>query len=347
MPSDRALLTAHRGTVTATVNGRQVRLGDGDEVYVSDSDRVVVARRSSADLTFRGGAVAVLCAGSTLDIGTLISRPGDRIEPTGALSLVRGRLLVDTRSDTGAFNPLALTVDTSAGAVVNDGAARYTTEPATTDASRGAVTLAGSELTPSGAALTCGDGVSLPLSGTPSASPSVDLTPSPSDSASASSSASASTPPTGGTTTTTTTRPPTPGTSTRTTVPPVDRTPPTIVPGSNVRAMHQQAPAGVPSCGTPIQIAISATVTDASGVAEVWFSYFVSTSVPFSDDYVGMTLLRGAYRGQLGPFPWNSDNFAGGTISVTIYARDRAGNTGQVGIGQITLYKCQPGRTPG
>ena len=119
--------------------------------------------------------------------------------------------------------------------------------------------------------------------------------------------------------------------------PPPDRTPPSIQPGRHVISLAQQNM----GCGSPTTLTISATVADASGVASVWFVYHVATKIPF-DGTVTMSAKPPTWFGTLGPFPFDWSNADGGPITVTIHARDNAGNEGTAVISDITLLKCNP-----
>ncbi|HET8684542.1 MAG TPA: cyclic nucleotide-binding protein, partial [Micromonosporaceae bacterium] len=71
MRADQALLRVSWGGAVAVVDGEQVRLGGRDRVYVSAGDSVRVTDRSRAELVFRGGSTAILCAGSSVGVGPL------------------------------------------------------------------------------------------------------------------------------------------------------------------------------------------------------------------------------------------------------------------------------------
>ena len=78
-------------------------MGPGGKIYVTEGDRVTLRDRSSATLTFRGGAVTVLCAGSGVAVGPLWSEGSRRTRPHGSLRLSDRRVLVDTASRSGSF----------------------------------------------------------------------------------------------------------------------------------------------------------------------------------------------------------------------------------------------------
>ncbi|WJK40379.1 cyclic nucleotide-binding protein [Solwaraspora sp. WMMA2056] len=171
MPADRALLRAERGTVEVhTVTGRVVMLRDGAATYVAAGDRVEVESRSTGELVFRGGAASVLCAGSQAQIGTLTSSGTRPVAPSGELTLDRGRILADTASTSGAFRPLALTIDSGGTIVANRGEAWFAVNAGTVRTSTGEVRRDGVRQRATGEELGCGDGSPIdPPGGTPSA----------------------------------------------------------------------------------------------------------------------------------------------------------------------------------
>ncbi|GIJ47008.1 hypothetical protein Val02_38940 [Virgisporangium aliadipatigenens] len=161
MPSDRVLVQVESGTAEVTVEGAPEGLAAGADRYLGAGDTILTGARSAVRLTFRGGSVAVLCAGTQLAVGELFSPSGHPIQPTGRVNLGKGRMLVDTASGSSAFWPFQLTVQTQAGPVVTQNLARLTVEPTGAQVAVGKVTLAGAPA-PSGPAPTCGDGRSLP-----------------------------------------------------------------------------------------------------------------------------------------------------------------------------------------
>jgi putative peptide zinc metalloprotease protein len=199
MPSDRALLSAERGRLIALVDGKPVVLSKGDQVYVRESDSVRVLTSARGRLTFRGGSAAVLCSGSETGIGPLWSDSVRPVEPAGELELVRGRLLADTASTSGAFEPLRLRVANGGQAITNDGEAWYAVDPGNVTVSNGVVRVGDSLHQATGAELTCGDGQPVfPPGGTPSPSDSPSLVPNPAPNPSPSLSPSPSVSPTPG-----------------------------------------------------------------------------------------------------------------------------------------------------
>jgi len=180
MPTDRALLTADRGRLTAVIDGREVTLGTGQRRYVPASTRIEVADKSTGRLTFQGGSAALLCAGSSTQVGVLATGAGRHRDPHATLTIDNGRLLADTTSTSGAYRPLALTVNRTLGTVTNSGVAWFAADPNTVTVSTGRVFVAGTVSEPTEAKLNCGDGVPVePPAAGPSDSPSAE--PSPSD----------------------------------------------------------------------------------------------------------------------------------------------------------------------
>jgi putative peptide zinc metalloprotease protein len=179
MPTDRALLTSDRGTITATVDGRTVTLAEGDRRYVDEGARIVVPAKATGRLTFQGGSATLFCAGSQAQVGRLYTEAGRRRLPHGALQLENGRLLADTASISGAYQPLALVVSRPSGAVTNSGESWYAVEPNGLLAATGRVYVDGTPSQATGTDLSCGDGVKVePPAGSPSPSPSDEPLPS-------------------------------------------------------------------------------------------------------------------------------------------------------------------------
>jgi len=179
MPTDRALLTSDRGTIIATIDGRTVALAEGDRRYVDEGARIVVPAKATGRLTFKGGSATLFCAGSQAKVGRLYTDAGRQRVPHGALSLEDGRLLADTASTSGAYQPLALAVARPAGVVTNSGASWYAVEPGGLSVATGRVYVGGTPSQPIGTDLSCGDGVKVePPAGSPSPSPSDEPLPS-------------------------------------------------------------------------------------------------------------------------------------------------------------------------
>jgi putative peptide zinc metalloprotease protein len=173
MPTNRAMLTADRGILTAEIDGQRIRLADGARRYVDEGARIEVRENSTGRLTFQGGSAAVLCAGSTTEVGRLWTGAGRTRVPNGTLAVQEGRLLADTTSTSRAYRPLNLVVDRPLGTVTNAGAAWYSVDPATVTVSTGRVSVDGVPSVPTNTALSCGDGIAVePPAAGPSESPS-------------------------------------------------------------------------------------------------------------------------------------------------------------------------------
>jgi len=337
MPGDRALLTVSRGTVGATVAGRPTVLHAGDRVYVGQADQVRVGDRAGARLTFRGGGYTVLCGGSTVDIGELVSAPGVPVAPAGTLSLSRGRLLADTAARTGAFAPLALGLGTASGRVASTGPARYAVSGDSVQVASGTVSRDGTLVPPTGATLSCGDGLALPPpvpapapadTATPSASPS------PSDSPSTSPSATPGPTPS---------RRPSPSrtpSAPPTSQPPVDN-PPTITwvtdPGAAKTPLDQQLNSGAVCNNGPVTLSAVVDVTDdhdppaAIKVVLHWTGFAAGSALMLWDGHV---------YGTLGPVPNNGTSNRGGTLAVTVTATDSQGHTATLRGTPVAIQAC-------
>ncbi|MDQ7907188.1 cyclic nucleotide-binding protein [Phytohabitans sp. ZYX-F-186] len=173
MPGDKALLSAERGRVVATLDGRTVTLDAGDRLYVAEGSDIRVQSRSAGRLTFRGGAALVLCAETRTDVGPLWSTGRRQVQPHGTLTLDGGRMLADTASTSGAFAALALQIGSDTSQIVNDGPAWYSVTAGDAVVSDGKVDVNGTRQPVTNRSLTCGDGVVVrPPAGTPSDSPS-------------------------------------------------------------------------------------------------------------------------------------------------------------------------------
>jgi putative peptide zinc metalloprotease protein len=348
MPSDRALLDVTRGRVTAVVDGSTVQLRTGDQVYVHHGDQISVDRRSTAQLTFRGGSLGVLCAETDVQVGELVSDTGRIIQPTGNLELTRGRLLADTHPAVRGFQPLKLTLTTPAGDTRNDGPARLAADPGSTDLSTGKATLNGTALEPTGDELTCGDGVALPkVSGsptpweTPSDSPSPSETPSESPTPGPTTAGPVPTTP-GRTTRPPTTRPPTTGpppTTSQPPPPPPDITPPVISDqGFGVKPTTIWPTACLYDQDKPHTATVFATVVDRDDPPEqlhVGFTYVLDgkTFGPFK-----MSPTGNSFVGTIGPF-----TRASGVIPITIHAVDDNPNNAVTALTRVAISLCTVG----
>jgi putative peptide zinc metalloprotease protein len=185
MPDDDALLTVDKGRITALLDGDRVPLEEGDRRYVSEGAQIEVPDQAAARLTFPGGAITLICAGTRIQVGALATRAGRDQSPTGRLSLQSGRLLADTRTASGAYEPLALTVARDAGTVTNNGAAWFAVEQSALTVSTGSVLVDGTASPTSEAQLGCSDGVPVEPPVESSADPQIDEEPIPTAPASA------------------------------------------------------------------------------------------------------------------------------------------------------------------
>ncbi|MDI6097864.1 cyclic nucleotide-binding protein [Actinoplanes sp. NEAU-A12] len=159
MPAERVLLSVQRGAVTANADRDPVSLVPGDRRYLAAGAKIEVPGKAVALLTFPGGAAVVLCGGSRVEVNGVEVASGRTSAPSGRLTLENGRLLADTSSPSGAFEPLALAVARSQGEVVSGGRAWFAVDPAQVAVSTGTVTVGGSGSQAAGGELTCGDGV--------------------------------------------------------------------------------------------------------------------------------------------------------------------------------------------
>ncbi|WP_430780979.1 cyclic nucleotide-binding protein [Actinoplanes sp. G11-F43] len=200
MPAERVLLTVQRGSATAIADRETSTLAPRDRRYLSAGSRIDVPGGGVAMLTFPGGAAVVLCGGSRTEIDEAGVAAGRQIAPSGRLRLENGRLLADTNSPSGAFQPLGLTVLRAQGDVASNGPAWYSVDASAVAVSAGTVTVAGAGSPATDESLNCGDGVEVkkpteaepseepvdepgaPESPSPSLSPSPSVSPSPSSS---------------------------------------------------------------------------------------------------------------------------------------------------------------------
>jgi putative peptide zinc metalloprotease protein len=346
MPSDRALFTVTQGSATTTV-GRSVRhVEAGDSSYVTDAGGVNVPPGSTARLTFHGGGVALICGGSEVHIGPLMTSTVRPLRPSGELLLVSGRVVVDTTGTSPAFTPLALTVrsaDPFSGTHLtsNNGPSLYAVTADASTASRGVVARDGTFLPPTGAALGCGPSTETappPTSGaapTDTAGPSPSGTPSPSASATATPSPTPSpsaTAPTTAASTTTRKPPPTTAKKTTTGPPPPNPFPPTIQGPGNFPTIW--APDGG-VCGLN-STQFSLVVTDQGRTSNAdfetldtmraWFTWSIAGGpsgqsaqvAPVSEASNDIFL----FNLDIGPFPPASAGKVDTTITFTLFAKD-------------------------
>ncbi|MFG1602735.1 cyclic nucleotide-binding protein [Actinoplanes sp. NPDC049265] len=176
MPANRAVLTSERGRLTVKDGERVTVLAQGDRRFVTAGATIEVADNSSALLTFSGGSAALLCGGSTTEVGALATGTGRGRQPSGELTLDSGRLLADTTSTSGAYRPLDLRVNRPLGAVTSTGKAWYSIDTAAVTVSAGRVEVDGQRAAPTNRALSCGDGVAVePPAAGPSSEPPSEL----------------------------------------------------------------------------------------------------------------------------------------------------------------------------
>jgi putative peptide zinc metalloprotease protein len=347
MRTDRAMLVASRGTVAADIGGRQVLLTRGGRAYLGEGDAVEVRDRSTGTLTFRGGSVSVLCAGTSLRVGPLWSDGARRTAPHGSLDIGAGRVLADTASRSTAFRALALKTRAGGSSALNDGEARYAVQSGEVDVSTGVVRVDGTVSAPTGAALRCGDGRPVERPAGPTAGPMASGPPSPSPSPTPTASPTPS--PTRSRTSPrpvrTTQVPPTNSpTPTPPPPPPPDRTAPVI---GFVRVspdpLGMAIPAGVTCAQTQpgVSAAVVAGVTDAtdpaSGLAvSLGWTLDVGGSGGASMSANGST-FSGAFS-----VPYAAGRENGGTVTVTVTAVDKAKNAAKPVSVTITLAACTP-----
>ncbi|HZN19571.1 MAG TPA: cyclic nucleotide-binding protein [Micromonosporaceae bacterium] len=354
MRADQALLRVSWGSAAAVIDGEQARLASGDRVYVSAGDSVSVPGRSRAELVFRGGSTAILCAGSSVGMGPLSADGFRPAEPAASLSLVDGRLLADTASTTSAFEALELNVGSAGRTVVNYGEAWFGVAGGGAEVSVGEVAVDGTIVPPSRAPLSCGDGV--PVSrpagsdqpdqptGTPSRAPSASSGSSLSPSGRASPSPGAptgSSPLPGGSTT----QPPpfTPWSP----PPPQDDTVAPVV--SDVRVgpspLAQTPPEGSFCEGGSAQETVATVyaqvhdATDPPSSLVVWFTWYLDATGASGQGMMSST--DGVFRGQFS-VPWTAGQEEGGMVAVTVSARDATGNAAEQMVTWIALDPCWP-----
>ncbi|WP_305785265.1 cyclic nucleotide-binding protein [Symbioplanes lichenis] len=196
MPADRAMLVTDEGTLTATVDGTGVDLAAGERRYVEAGALIEVPKGATGRVTFPGGGAVVFCGGSKAKLGDLRVDGGRQLTPHGALTVRGGRVLADTASTSGAYEPLVLDVTRPADVVTNLGASWFAVDPEAVAIAAGRVYVDGTPTMANVTSLSCSDGVPVePPAGTPSATPGASpsapptsVPPSPSASASPSSS---------------------------------------------------------------------------------------------------------------------------------------------------------------
>ena len=335
MANDQAMLHVGRGHATAIVGGAEVRLRAGDDLYLGEGDSVEVADRSGARLTYRGGAITQLCAGSAVTVGAL-STSGRPLVPTGTLRIQRGLVVTDTATRSAAFRPLVAVQESAAGKAISSGRSRFAMAPSGPLLADGALTVNGTPVRPRGGSPGCG-GESA-AAGSPASSE-----PSPADSAGASPSASASAAPSASTSVqpsaspsrsaagTRTPGPSAPGTS----APPPDATVPQIAagPSASPTGIYTTADGTTPTDGDPgssITSSISVTVQDAVDSAAALVVTIRYRLVPEGGSAGGwqtVTLAPGATSYRIGPFQQDFTGVYRTYVDVEATVRDAAGNT--------------------
>ncbi|MEV0391633.1 cyclic nucleotide-binding protein [Polymorphospora rubra] len=343
MPTDRARLTADRGRLDVTFGGRRLTLEPGSALYVAAGDDIRVRDRSTGRLEFRGGAVAVLCAGSRVAVGPMWSAGARPVTPSAELALDRGRLLADTVRTSGAFIPLSLRVAGAAGVTVNHGPARYSVDGGGARVATGEVRVDGVPRRAEGGRPDCGTGdpVPPPAGPTPPAvEPPASADPSP---------VATPTPPTATPTPTRTpsrlppsTRPPTtpPPVTPPPATPPANRAP--VVgwvanPGGDLTLTYKQDPA-ICSRVLPAQRVYGVTVRDdrdttAGLTVELRYSGAVSgtrTMLPRGD----------TFHATIGPFAYEDHGDLTGRITVTVVATDSDGAATTIRGNPMDLVGC-------
>ncbi|WP_229071353.1 cyclic nucleotide-binding protein [Actinoplanes sp. DH11] len=185
MPAERVLLTVQRGQA-AVAAGTELTVRPDQRRYLAAGTAIKVPDAGRALLTFPGGATVLLCGGSSAELNGTGVAGGRQQTPSGRITLGSGRMLADTTSPSGAYRPLALTVQRGQDEVRNDGRAWFAVDPVTVTVASGDVT-AGSVAGPAtGVDLDCGDGaVVTPPSAGPSEEPTEEGTfpPDPTESA--------------------------------------------------------------------------------------------------------------------------------------------------------------------
>ena len=178
MPNDNAKVRVERGYATVVVNGVSYDLEPGDEIYVAEADHVKVGIRSRASVTYRGGASSILCAGTDLTVGRLVS-VGTPVSPSAHLVLHDGLALMDTQSTSPAFTDLDAAVTLPDGVATNQGQAWFAVAPWGVQVSQGKVVYQAAVYHADGKPIGCGDGtvVERPSTG-PTLTPSTGVTPS-------------------------------------------------------------------------------------------------------------------------------------------------------------------------
>jgi putative peptide zinc metalloprotease protein len=335
MPADRALLHVERGGASAVVDGEPVRLPAGADIYLGAGDTVEVAARGSARLTYRGGAESLVCAGTAVTLGRLVTRDEPPV-PTAALRVDRGLVVTDTTSASAAFRHLRAVQQSAAGTAVSTGRASFAVAPSGVRVASGELTLDGARVPPTGGRLGCGNGgQAAPQQG----SRDQPVEPAASAAATAAPSASTSAPPSAA-----------PPSASR--APGASAAPPSVAPPSSapppprdttvprVTAAPTAAPTGIyttadgttPTDGDPgssirsvIRVAVQDAV-DAPSALVVTIRYRITPEGDPAGPWQSATLRPGVTTYTLGPFQENFSQSYRTYVDVEATVRDAAGN---------------------
>ena len=163
MPGNRVQLSIARGSGQVILGDELWHLGKGGTALLKGGDQVRVSATGLARLTFRGGAVVVLCPGTDLTLFA-VDAVGHPINPRAALFLNSGQLLVDTWARSPAFSTLVVQIRLGAGGsqVNNAGAARFGVGMDADQVEGGPVLRNGTIEPPTLDSPACGDGSKLP-----------------------------------------------------------------------------------------------------------------------------------------------------------------------------------------
>ena len=320
-PGDRIVLTATTGTTTVVVDGVSRDLSPGDRAFIGRSDTVTTPTTATATLTFHGGASAVLCSGTAIEVESSSL-------PASNLVLDRGLLLVDTDSDDPSNSATSLEITTpTQETIANRGASRYAVAASDLAVIEGAVTRDDVLIPPTATSLTCSDGTALAedSAGTTASArashdglTSEDVIPSPSTSApSPSASVSASAPSASAAPSQTATTPtPQPQTTT-----PTDHAPTLTwetMPGGPLTQLRDGSPCG--EGATSVTVAV--TATDDHGVVSVYVSWS-----GYASGANAMSASNSIYQGEVGPITASGDGTTAGWLTVSVTATDSTGQS--------------------
>ena len=111
--------------------------------------------------------------------------------------------------------------------------------------------------------------------------------------------------------------------------------------GAPIQGLSQRPPFGWDCGQAPTIGLVFATATDNRAVTRVWFNWTVTSKVTFSGQVTMESIGDNRYRGQLGPFDMRPETMGGGSITVTVHARDAAGNLARQITFSIGLGACR------